>query len=202
MKKESLKLENIKKDLQSVAYEKRGNAEEWRFSYIVPFTALAVLVGILFESIPLGLLAFSLAAYQIFLFVRETKKHRDIKKALNGAIERGDISISMEILSHVSEETIYEPHIHTRGGRIDRDVTKDVSVLYFMSGGSWRIPKGRLYEWSSDYYLSPEGLKNISVQGNEYFYVCLQGYYDVAYAYPGKFFELDESLKAKSKENK
>ena len=38
---------------------------------------------------------------------------------------------------------------------------------------------------------------NISLQGDEFFYISLQGYYNVAYIYPCKLFELDETLKGK-----
>ena len=53
------------------------------------------------------------------------------------------------------------------------------------------------YDWSKEYNLSSEGLKNISVEGNEFFYVSLQGHPDVAYVYPCKFFELDKGLEIK-----
>lgn len=202
MKKEILKLENIQKDLERIADEKISNAEDWRFSYIFPLTVLAIVLGLFFKSIIVGILAFSFAAYHIVMYVKEFKIHAEKRKTLRSNLDRGDISISLEVLSHISEETIYEPHTHHRGPRIDRDSTKDISVLYFMSGGSWRIPKVyKHYEWSPDYHLTTQGLKNISVQGNEYYYVCLQGHYEIAYVYPCKFFELDEGLMKKTKES-
>ena len=199
MKKESLKIENITKDMSQIAYKNLSNVENWRLTYIFPLTTLAVALGLLFKSIIVGLLIFSLSIYHIVIYAKAFKDYKDRKKILKSALDRGDISISVEILSHISEETIYEPHTHRRGSRIDRDITKYISVLYFMSGGSWRIPNVyKHYAWSPDYYLSTEGLKNISVQGNEYYYICLQGYHDIAYVYPLKFFELDESLKSKA----
>ena len=53
------------------------------------------------------------------------------------------------------------------------------------------------YVWSKDYCLSSKGLDNISLQGDEFFYISLRGYYNVAYIYPCKLFELDETLKGK-----
>ncbi len=45
-----------------------------------------------------------------------------------------------------------------------------------------------------EYYVSPKGLENISIEGDEFYYISLQGYPDVAYIYPCKNFILDEKL--------
>ena len=192
MKKEALTLANITKDLRQIAFLNRSNAEEWRFTYIIPITLIAVIIGIILDSILVGLLIFSVAAYHIVCYVREYKVHKEKVRAIEAVIERGDISISVEKLSHIAEETIYEPHTHGKHSH----ATKTVTFFYFMSGGSWRVPDvGRHYEWSKDYYISSKGLENISVNGDEFFYISLQGYYDIAYVYPCKFFVLDDDLK-------
>jgi hypothetical protein len=66
-------------------------------------------------------------------------------------------------------------------------------MFYFEGGGSWRVPDvNRHYAWSEDYYMSPMGLINSSTEGEKFFFVCLQGYYDIAYIYPCDRFELGE----------
>ena len=66
-----------------------------------------------------------------------------------------------------------------------------------MSGGGCRIPDGTLYAWSRDYYISQNGLQNISLPGDEFYHITLQGYSDIDYAYPCKSFTLGEDLKLK-----
>jgi hypothetical protein len=120
------------------------------------------------------------------------KECKVIRRGLFDALDRNDISISIEVLSHISEETVYEPH--AAGGR--SHMTKSITVFYFESGASWRIVRtDRHYDWSPEFYLSNRGLKDTSVRGNEFFYVSLQGHYDISYIYPCKMFELDDSLK-------
>ena len=110
-------------------------------------------------------------------------------------LQRGDISISIEELSHITRETIHEPHFVRSGTRIRRASTREVTMYYFMSGGSWRCPNlSKHYEWSKEYYLSSQGLENISIQGDKFYYVALQGHHDISYVYPCKLFRLDERL--------
>ncbi len=207
MHKETLTLFNIKHDLYKVASFKISNASDWRFAYIFPFTLLAIVIGVFTKSILIGLLIFSVAAYHIVLYIPSCREYFRQKKAIKEALDRGDISISVERLSHIGIESIYEPHMAFR--RV-RDI-KDVTFYYFVSGTRWRLPevykrymsgtRWRLtevykhYGWSKEYYLSNEGLANISVEGNEFYYISLRGEYDIAYIYPCKIFQLDASLK-------
>ena len=79
--------------------------------------------------------------------------------------------------------------------------TKEVKFYYFSAGRSWRVPStGCHYKWSKDYYFTTQGLLNISVSGNEFFYVSLQGHFEISYIYPCKFFTLSEELKTKTVE--
>lgn len=195
MTKETLTLSNIVNDLRSIAFFNLSNVEEWRFSYIIPITLLAVIIGIILKSIWVGLLIFSAAAYHIVCYVMEYKSYKAKKKAIADILDRGDISICIEKLSHIAEETIYEPRTHGRHSH----VTKTITVFYFMSGGSWRLPNVRkYYEWSKDYFISSKGLENISISGDEFFRVSLRGYYDIAYIYPCKFFVLGSDLNSKN----
>ena len=191
MKKEKLTLTNVTKDLRDIAFFNISNVRPWRFSFIAPITMLAVMLGILLSSVWVGILIFLPAVYHIIRYVQEYRKHLIQKKALSDVLDRGEVSVSVKQLSHIAEETIYEPHSSGRYAH----ATKEVTFFYFEAGGHWRMPYTLHYSWSKDYHLSPKGLENISLKGDEFFYVSLQGHYDIAYIYPCKFFELDSSLK-------
>ena len=192
MKKEKLTLQNIAKDLEFVSKVQMTRIDDWRSAYIMPCSAAALICGIYFKSILIGLLFFSVAAYHLVKYIGEAKEHKAKKSKAIEIDERIDIAISVETFSHVAEETIYEPHSH---GRHHHD-TKIVKFFRFEGGGEWRIPEvSKHYGWSKDYHVSTKGLENISLKGDKFFYVSLKEHYDIAYIYPCKFFELDESLK-------
>ena len=194
MKKETLKLSNIKADLNKMADFYMSNRLDFRFTYIVPIAILAVMLGILTQRVWVGLLVLSLSSIEVVRFIRDWIAHRNTVKMVKEIIERGDISISVETLSHIAREVIYEPH--TTGSYRNQgylDETKTVAFFHFEGGGSWRVPSVEThYSWSQDYYMSQSGLENSSTQGEQFFFVCLQGYYDIAYIYPCDRFELGE----------
>lgn len=192
MKKETLTLSNIQQDLSQVAYEKISNAQDWRFSYIIPVTLIAFFLGIYLKNGWIAFILLPIPVYHIVRYSVASKEYRAQKKAMKELLSRGDISISVEQLSHIAIETIYEPHTRHRHTHHH----KEVSFYYFQSANSWRVPNvGKHYPWSKEYAVSTQGLANISVEGNEFFYISLQGHHDIAYIYPCKFFVLDESLK-------
>lgn len=192
MEKEVITLSGIKDDLGKVAFFNILNEGEWRLAYILPITALAIIVGAFLKSILLALLIFSVAAYHIVEFIIQTRNYQMRKKAIKELIDRGDISIAVEHLSHIVIEQVYEPH--RCGSRVYK--MKDVTFFCFDSVLRWRVPDvNKHYEWSKEYYVSSKGLENISVQGNEFFYISLQGHHNIAYIYPCKCFVLDESLR-------
>ena len=192
MKKETITLDAIKKDFMIVVNEQMANKSDWRFSYIIPSTLTAILIGALMKSVWISLLIFLPAIYHIAVYVSERKKLKAGKAGVLALIERGDISISTEELSHIANETIYEPHVTYR----HRHHTKEIKRYYFSGGSSWRVPNiETLYSWSKEFYLSPYGLSNISLDGDEFFFIRLKCDYDIAYIYPCKTFELDPSLR-------
>ena len=192
MKKEKLMLEAIKQDLLKVVNFQLSNKTDWRFSYIVPITLLAVMVGLLVKNIFVGLLIFSVAAYHILRYVIEYREYKQNKNAVISLIQRGEISIATEKFSHIAKETIFEPH---RAGRRSKTI-KTITVYYFEGGASWRVPIiEKHYSGSKDFYISSKGLENISIAGDEFFFVRLQNHADIAYIYPCKNFELDVNLK-------
>jgi len=110
VKKEVLTIHCIKSDLQKIADSTISNAGDWRFSYIIPFTLLAILIGVCLGSIVVGVLIFSVAAYHIVQYCIAVREYKAQKKALQSTLDRGDVSISVKTLSHIKAETIYEPH--------------------------------------------------------------------------------------------
>ena len=197
MKKEVLTIQNVKQDLRRIAAFHLSNKADVRFAYIVPCTLGAIVVGILLHNVWIALAIFSLAAYHIVRYVIEYKKYRAQKRAIRAVLERGDVSVSVERLSHIAQELIYEPHA---AGRQVHE-TKTVTFYHFEGGNAWRLPRvDRHYEWSAEYALTSRGLDNVSLVGDEFFYVSLQGYADLVYIYPCKFFVLDEALKQKNKD--
>lgn len=191
MKKEKLKLDNIKQDLKIILNRQMSNVADWRFSYIIPITLLALIIGFVSKKPWIGLLIFSIPAYHIVQYVIEYKKYKEQKRVMIEAIGRGAVAISVEQFSHIAVETVYEPHrVGTRGR-----ATKTVKMFCFSSGAFWRVPLlDRHYEWSKDFFISTKGLENISISGDDFFYISLQEDHDIAYIYPCKNFELDSSL--------
>ena len=193
MKKEKITLEAIKQDLMKMVNFQLSNKNDWRFSYIVPITLLAVMAGVLLKNVIVGLLIFAVAAYHIVRYMIEYREHKKSKLAIISLVERREISISNEVFSHIANETIYEPH---RVGRRAR-ATKVITVYYFNSGSSWRVPNvDKHYAWSKQFYISSKGLENISISGDEFYIVSLQSHHEIAYIYPCKNFELDANLKS------
>ncbi|MBQ7968550.1 MAG: hypothetical protein IJ292_01875 [Clostridia bacterium] len=191
MKKEQLKIENIKRDLISRAYFKNSNISEWRSRFFVPLIAIVVIICLFFEKKWICIPFLLPAVYHIVIYIREHKAYAAQRREIADVINRGDVSIARYKLSHIATETIYEPH--STGRRVS--AYKEIKIFYFTEGGSWRLPNfARHYGWSKDYYMSSVGLENISLQGDEFYYVSFAGDYDIAYIYPCKFFELDESL--------
>ena len=197
MKKEKITLDNVKSDLARVLYNVRSIRTDMHLPQVLWTAALAVFLGILLNSVIVGVIISLFGLYPIYQYILAERENKEKKDALWSALERGDVSITTEVLSHIANETVYEPHSHyTPCHGAHRDLTKTITEFYFEGGGSWRLPDTlEHYDWSKEMHLSNSGLVNTSVEGNEFFVVTLQGYNDVKYIYPCKFFELDESLK-------
>jgi len=193
MKKEKITLEVIREDLFKIVKDQIVNKSNWRFAYIIPITLLAVLIGVYFKSVFIGLLIFAVSVYHIVRYVIELNEYRLNKTAIMSLIERGEISVSNEVLSHIASETIYEPHMDA--GRLTKSIN-EMTVYHFSGGSSWRVPAvDKHYSWSKEFYISSKGLENISMNGDEFYFVSLQAHHDIAYIYPCKNFELDKNLK-------
>lgn len=195
MKKEKISLWAIRQDLLMYANRQMDIQDDWRMAYIIPITLLAIVLGILLKNIFVGLLIFSVAAYHIVRYVMECKEYNASRKDILSIAERGQFSIATEKLSHIAYETVCEPRSTSLGNHGLNDL-RTITVYHFAGGSSWRVPNvDKHYSWSEEFYLSSKGLDNISLEGDEFFFVRLQNRPDIAYIYPCKLFELDASLK-------
>ena len=189
MKKETLTLSNIKEDLMKIAKFELYNHRHWKLWYIIPVALPLLMLGIFLNNLWVYAIIFLIVVCGIIRYSVDYKKYSVKKHAIENLDDRKGISISVEKYDRLGVEIIFEPHFN--GIRITKH--KTVSCIYFSSGGSWRVPDvDKHYKWSREYYISTKGLDNISLKGDEFFYVSLQGHYEIAYVYPLKFFELDK----------
>lgn len=200
MTKDVLTIDNVKRDLKKVIDFQDGVKSDSRLGYIIPYVILSVAICFLFGTLIFAVIGAPFAGYEITKYASELKALKVARNTLMDAADRGDIYISLETLSHISRESVYEPRV-----RMGKNISlKEASIYHFESGRSWRDPlfisdiaMGHHYEWSSEYRISCIGLDNISVKGNEFYFISLQMSPDVTYIYPTKFFELSEELKGK-----
>lgn len=190
MKKEILTVENIKSDLMKVAKVQQSIRSEAREIYIIPPILLAIAFGFYTKTFWIALPFLAFAAFHIIKYIREHRQSSDAKRRISDSLERGDFSVSVEKLSHIANETVYEPH----AGRRRAHSTREAVLLYFLSGASWRVPTvEKHYEWSENYYMSSAGILNTSVKDNEFYFITLKGYPNISYVYNTKMFELSEN---------
>ena len=200
MERERLLQSNIIKDLNIIAKAQISAKSDWRLAYIWPCVALALFLPIYFSNLTIiwiaSIVLFGVAAYHVVRYIPERNDYVQKRNALVNAMNRADISVSVERLSHIAEETIYEPHRHGVGSRSHTDLTKRIKCFYFEGGKRWRVPVvNEHYAWSREFHLSTSGLDNISVQGNEFYFISLQGFPDIAYVYPCKYFVFEDNKK-------
>ena len=195
-KRDIITLDNIKLDLSLVNHLNFENITRWRFAFSIPMTLLAILLGfaffIAFENIWIGVLLFLMPLYHIIQYLIACKKYILQKKAIYETMTRKDICISVEHLSHISKETIYEPYGFLRG-----HATKEVSFLSFRSSIHWRLLRGgEFYKWSKEYCMNAYGIESTSISGDKFFLISLQLFQNITCVYPCKYFTLDENLKS------
>ena len=188
MEKDKITLSAVKEDLLKLERFKMGERAKYRLGTIIPFALFSSVIGFGFNNAIVGAVLFAIPAYQIIRLLIEYAKYCRHKKAIRFIMMREDVSISTEVFSHLAEEIVFEPHFV--GTRLH--LSKVISKYYFKNGIGWREPFGYThYEWSKNYNVTPKGLENISVSGDGFYYIHLQGNTDIAYIYPCKNFELD-----------
>ena len=201
MKKEKITLAAIKQDLLKNIRSMLLVRIEARLLFIIPFTLISLLLYPITYNVYVCLAVFTLALYHIVRFMIEYVELKKKKNAVIRVMLRGGLSVTTETLSHIAKDDVYEPNrrfFHKvgdwrySGTRSSREIT----VFHFRGGSSWRVPS-KLYEhysWSNELYTTSQGLENISLMGDEFFFIKLKSDPSVAYIYPCKNFDLDEYL--------
>ena len=193
MQKQTLTFENILTDLRLASSSNKERHMPATLGFSLLFALLAVLLLVCLPTLPL--LSIMLAVFSILFgvhYARERKQHRSDARALRAALDRAHLSVCIEEFSHAGEEVVVEPHSCGR----HMHATRLARMIYFTSGIGWRVPLyvSRLYDWSNTHHLTFEGLQNISLAGDEFYYISLQGHPDISFAYPCKFFVLAKEL--------
>ena len=67
MKQDKITITNIKSDLNKIAFFYFDKITEWRLTYIVPITIIALLLGIVFKIVFIGLLMLVMGLLDCFL---------------------------------------------------------------------------------------------------------------------------------------
>ncbi len=192
MVKERLTAKAVKSDLLQIINDIDFTTSEWRIAFIIPTAILAIFFGFILQSVIVGLVIAIFPAYHTVRFIMEIVAVSKVRRGLMDGVERGEISVCRETLSHIAQELIYEPHSSGRHA----SVSKEVKVFYFQGGSSWRLRPIFYYSWSETFRMSPTGLCNTSVQGDEFYVIRLQEQYEVACVYNTKMFEWEEDKKS------
>lgn len=194
MKKEKITLDNIKEDLEYFAYLNMSKKAGVYVALLILAFILAFIAGMIVRSFLTGLLVMVIASiYPTVRLILEKSKRKKMQNTVRSVSTREDISISVEELSHVSEETASAPSWTGSHRRVKLNY-----VWHFTSGAEWVKPLylSGFFHWSKEYSLGESGFITTSVAGNKFYYVSLQSDPDINFIYPCKFFELDEKLAA------
>lgn len=192
MKKEKITLDNIKEDLEYFAYLNMSKKAGVYVALLILAFILAFIAGMIVRSFLTGLLVMVIASiYPTVRLILENSKKRKMQNTVRSVSTRKDISISVEELSHISEETASAPSWTGSRRRVKLNY-----VWHFTSGAEWVKPLyfSGFFPWSKEYSLGESGFITTSVAGNKFYYVSLQSDPDINFIYPCKFFELDEKL--------
>ena len=186
MTKEILTDDIIRQDILVHEVKKANTNDKKTLVWIGPITAAALVAGYLVSWV-LGVLIALLAIIPVVMYFKQEKEDVQI---LEQVTHGGEFTVCTDVLSHIGQETVYEPHVHTNiGSSYKTHYTKTVKV-YFFHNAKWRVPEtDTLYAWSKEMYISPQGLDNTSLRGDEFYLVTRLGEAEVAYAYNKKFFE-------------
>lgn len=192
MKKEKITLDNIKEDLEFFADLNMSRKPGTLVALLILAVILAFIAGMIVKSFLTGLLVMVIASiYPTVCLILEKSKRKKMQNTVRSVSTHKDISISVEELSHVSEETASEPSWSGSGRRVKLNY-----VWHFTSGAEWVKPLylSGFFHWSKELSFGEAGFIATSVAGDKFYYVSLQSDPDINFIYPCKFFELDEML--------
>ena len=178
-KKEKLTKENIICDLIYAEEIRQARVSSINVSLFGCFLIAAVFASVVSRIIWIGLLISIGALYNAVRLVQKIMVFRKNK----AEIEKGGFVIDTDILSHIAEEIIYEPHIagreRSRRTRLHRTVT-----FFYFNNCKFRQCFFGGFEWSKEYHLSRNGLQNISLPGDEFFVAIRNTDGEVGQIYP------------------
>ena len=187
MTKETLTDEFIRQDVLGNEVKKAKANDDKSLVWVAPIAVAALAAGY-FVHVLLGVLIGLVAIVPIYFYFKQNKEDADVVFDVEHDCE---FVVEIDTLSHIDKQTVYEPHTHrsyTRVGRSHIDYTKTVTVLKFHNA-EWRVPETeKLYPWSKEMYISPQGLENTALRGDKFYVVRRKGCPEVAYAYNMKFF--------------
>ena len=191
-KKEQLTKENIIRDLVRAEEIRHARVSSINVSLIGDFLIAAVFAALLTRTVWVGV---PILLGSVYNAVRLIQKIR-IFRTNTSAIEKGGFVIDTDVLSHIAQERIYEPHISGRGRRIRFNNYRTVTYYYFDNCRFRECFFGG-FEWSKEYYLSKNGLQNISLAGDEFYVAVRSSDGEVGQIYPKKFFDYDREGETK-----
>ena len=184
MTKEILTDERIRQDVLGNEVKKAKGNDNKTLVWVMPIAVAAILAGV-YVHVLLGVAVGLLAIIPIYLYFKQNREDSDtVFEVEHGA----EFIVEIDTLSHITTETIYEPHTVHVGTRTSTHYTKTVTIFEFHNA-KWRVPEvEKLYAWSKEMYISPKGLENTSLRGDKFYIVRRLGDAEVAYAYHTKFF--------------
>ena len=181
---------NILSDLLDAEILRHKRATEENKFRIGSFLVYAVAVGILSKTFWVGLLISLGSVYHAIVLSKKTREHQSNMASLR----RGGFTVDTDFLSHISDESIVEPHLG--GLSRSKKMTRYRRVTYFyFNNCRFRLCFFGGFRWSREYYLSVSGLKNISLSGDEFYVAVRACDGEVGQIYPQKLFEYEREGK-------
>ena len=181
---------NILSDLLEAEILRHKKATEGHKFRIGSFLVYAIAVGILSKTFWVGLIIALGSVYHAVMLSRKIREH----KSNMASLRSGGFTVDTDIFSHISDESIVEPHLG--GLSRSKKMTRYRRVTYFyFNNCRFRLCFFRGFSWSREYYLSIGGLKNISLAGDEFYVAVRASDGEVGQIYPKKLFEYEKDGK-------
>ena len=184
--RETLKYGNVLSDLLEAEILRHKKATEGNKFRIGSFLMYAVVIGILSKTLWVGLVISLGAVWHAVVLSMKIREHKSNMASLRG----GGFTVDTDAFSHLSDESIVEPHLG--GLSRSKKMTRYKRVTYFyFNNCRFRLCFFRGFEWSREYYLSVGGLKNITAAGDEFYVAVRACDGEVGQIYPKKLFEYE-----------
>ena len=185
--RELLEYGDILNDLLEAEMLRHKRDTEGNKFRIGSFLVYAIAVGILSKTLWIGLLISLGSVWHALVLSRKIKEHKSNMASLRG----GGFTVESDTFSHLSDESIVEPHLGglSRSKKMTR--YRRVTYFYFCNCRFRQCFFGG-FKWSRRYYLSIGGLKNITIAGDEFYVAVRACDGEVGQIYPKKFFVYEE----------